>query len=246
MARRLRCALSATSRKFRLPTLSETRKLERMPDERIHRDDALKHEETLSLMDFSRPKAGLFADSALEQLPAHALSELPMSWCGPRLLKDPSSLSDTAGSKSAPLTSRKELFFLLSPRRVFAMRTLLALAAPLLLAGCPSENRIPSPSSPTPTPAQPTPTAAASMTAATAAATPASPRSPPSYGPRPRSATPESCQCTPRSCQCDRCQCTPRTPKLPVRPQAQSPNPQRNEVSYQGIWTTADAQGQVV
>jgi hypothetical protein len=49
-----------------------------MPDERIHRDNSLKHEETFSLMDFSRPKAGLFADSPLKQLPAHALSELPI------------------------------------------------------------------------------------------------------------------------------------------------------------------------
>jgi hypothetical protein len=107
------------------------------------------------------------------------------------------------------------------------MRTFLALAAPLLFAGCPSENKVPSPSSPTPTPAQPTPTAAVSMTpetasatqTETASATPATVPEAPSASP---TAIPEAASATPSA----------------------AAEPDRNKVSYEGIWTTADAQGQ--
>jgi len=75
------------------------------------------------------------------------------------------------------------------------MRTSLALAASLLLTGCPSEKGIPSPS---PTPAAPTPTAKPSMTPETARAT-----------------------------------------------ESSAPETAGNRVSYEGIWTTTDAQGQV-
>jgi len=64
--------------KVPLADLVETSKLERMPDECIHRDNSLKHEEALALMDFSRPKASLLADSPLKNLPAHALSQFPI------------------------------------------------------------------------------------------------------------------------------------------------------------------------
>ena len=99
------------------------------------------------------------------------------------------------------------------------MRTFLALAAPLLFAGCPSENRIPSPSSPTPTPAQPTPTAVASLTPETATATPTT--------------VPEAASATP-SATSEAASATPSA----------AAEPDRNKVSYEGIWTTADAQGQ--
>ena len=61
-----------------LSDLIETREFERMPDKRIHRDDPLELEEALALMDFPRPKACLFANSPLKQLPAHSLSQLPI------------------------------------------------------------------------------------------------------------------------------------------------------------------------
>jgi hypothetical protein len=117
------------------------------------------------------------------------------------------------------------------------MRTFLALAAPLLLAGCPSENRIPSPSSPTPTPAQPTPTAAASMTPETAAATPTT-------VPEAASTTPEAASAAP-STTSEAASATPSTTSeaASATPSAVA-EPGRNKVSYQGIWTTVDAQGQ--
>ena len=61
-----------------LTDLIETREFEGMPDEGIHRDYTLKLEEALALMNFPRPKACLFANSPLKQLPAHALSQLPI------------------------------------------------------------------------------------------------------------------------------------------------------------------------
>jgi hypothetical protein len=124
------------------------------------------------------------------------------------------------------------------------MRTFLALAAPLLLAGCPSENRIPSPSSPTPTPAQPTPTAAASMTPETAAATPTTVPEAASTTPEAASATPEAASAAP-STTSEAASATPRTTSeaAGATPSAVA-EPGRNKVSYQGIWTTVDAQGQ--
>jgi hypothetical protein len=110
------------------------------------------------------------------------------------------------------------------------MRTFLALAAPLLFAGCPSENRIPSPSSPTPTPAQPTPTAAASMTPETATATPTT--------------VPEAASATP-STTSEAASATPSTtPEAASATPSAVAEPDRTKVSYEGIWTTADAQGQ--
>ena len=108
------------------------------------------------------------------------------------------------------------------------MRTFLALAASLLFAGCPSENKIPSPSSPTPAPAQPTPTAAVSMTPETASATPietasATPITVPEAPSASPTAIPEAASATPSA----------------------AAEPDRNKVSYEGIWTTADAQGQI-
>ena len=58
--------------------LVEARQLERMPNERIHGDDPLKHEKTLALVNFASPQAGLLANSSLECLSAHALSQLPI------------------------------------------------------------------------------------------------------------------------------------------------------------------------
>ena len=64
--------------KIPFPNLVKTGKLERMPNKRIHGDDSLEHEEALSLMDFSRPKACLLADSPIEHFAAHSLSQLPI------------------------------------------------------------------------------------------------------------------------------------------------------------------------
>src|SRR4029450_3788405 len=47
-----------------LADLVEASELERMPDERVHRDDSLKHEETLALVNFASPEAGLLANSS--------------------------------------------------------------------------------------------------------------------------------------------------------------------------------------
>ena len=110
------------------------------------------------------------------------------------------------------------------------MRTFLALAAPLLFAGCPSENRIPSPSSPTPTPAQPTPTAVASLTPETATATPTTVPEAASATP---STTPEAASAIPSTTS----EAASATPSAVAEPD-------RTKVSYEGIWTTADAQGQ--
>ena len=120
------------------------------------------------------------------------------------------------------------------------MRTFPALAAFLLFAGCPSENRIPSPSSATPTPAQPpTPTAtmapeaaSATPTAASEAAT-ATPSAAPDAATGTLAAASEAATATPVA-GLEVASATPNT----------TPEAARNKISYAGIWTTADAQGQ--
>jgi hypothetical protein len=94
------------------------------------------------------------------------------------------------------------------------MRTFPALAAFLLFAGCPSENRIPPPSSPTPTPAQP-PTPTATM-------------------------SPEAASGTPTAAS----DAATATSVTGLEAATATPEAVRNKISYEGIWTTADEQGQ--
>ena len=98
------------------------------------------------------------------------------------------------------------------------MRTFLTPAAFLLFAGCPSENRIPPPSSPTPAP---TPTAQASMTSEAASATP--------------NVATDAASATPNAST----EAASATPSASPEPAARS-----SKISYEGIWTAADAQGQ--
>ena len=109
------------------------------------------------------------------------------------------------------------------------MRTFPALAAFLLFAGCPSENRIPSPSSVTPTPAQP-PTPTATMAPEAATATPSAASEAATAIP---SAASDAATATPVA-GLEVASATPNT----------TPEAARNKISYEGIWTTADAQGQ--
>jgi hypothetical protein len=116
------------------------------------------------------------------------------------------------------------------------MRTLPALAAFLLFAGCPSENRLPSPSSPTPTPAQP-PTPAQSPTPAQAP-TPAQPPTPmATMAPEAAVGTPAAASDAAAAAPVTAAEAASATPNT-------TPEAARNKVSYEGIWTTADAQGQ--
>jgi hypothetical protein len=93
------------------------------------------------------------------------------------------------------------------------MRTVLALAATLLFAGCPSENSVPTPSSPTPLPTEPTPL--------------------------PEEPTPTPAQSTPTPAATSTI-----TPEAAEPSAAITPEP-KSKVSYEGIWTTADGQGQI-
>ncbi len=117
------------------------------------------------------------------------------------------------------------------------MRTFPALAALLLFAGCPSENRIPSPSSPTPTPAQPptpaatmAPEAATAIPTAAAGATSTAASEAASGAP---TATSDAATATPVA-DLEAASATPNT----------TPEAARSKISYEGIWTAADAQGQ--
>ena len=119
------------------------------------------------------------------------------------------------------------------------MRIFPVLAAFLWLAGCPSGNRIPSPSSPTPTPAQPpTPTPATAPEAASATPAAASeaasgtPTAPDAAGGT-LAASSEAAPATPVA-GLEVASATPNT----------TPEAARNKISYEGIWTAADAQGQ--
>jgi hypothetical protein len=129
------------------------------------------------------------------------------------------------------------------------MRTFLALAAPLLFAGCPSENKVPSPSSPTPSPAQPTPTASVSMSPETVSATQAETASAaPATVPEASSASPTAIPQAPSASPTAIPQAPSASPTAIPEAASASPTaaaePDRNKVSYEGIWTTADAQGQ--
>ena len=125
------------------------------------------------------------------------------------------------------------------------MRTFLTLAAAsLFFAGCPPKNTIPPPSSPTPPPEQPTQTPAQPTPAATPAITPeaAEPAATPAITPEAAeptatpAITPEAAEPT----------ATPAITPQAAEPTAViAPDPPRNKVSYEGIWTTADGQGQV-
>ena len=132
------------------------------------------------------------------------------------------------------------------------MRTFPALAAFLLFAGCPSENRIPpptpTPEQPTPTPAQPTPTPEQpTPTPAQPTPTPAQPMPTPAQ-PTPTataSMTPEAASATPIAGS-EAASTTPvRDPEAGSATPSTTPEAARNKISYEGTWTTADAQGQV-
>jgi hypothetical protein len=109
------------------------------------------------------------------------------------------------------------------------MRTFLTLAAvSLFFAGCPSKRTTPAPSPPTPSPEQPTPAPAQPTPTATPTISPeaAEPVATPAITAEPTA--------------------TPAITPQDTEPTAViAPDPPRNKVSYEGIWTTADGQGQV-
>jgi hypothetical protein len=123
------------------------------------------------------------------------------------------------------------------------MRTLVALAAPLLCAGCPA--------SPNPIPAQPTPAATPSLSPETTElpgtspeASDAAPSAAPESAEATPSAAPESAEATPSATP----ESADRTSNITPESAAVSPNttsePVQTKISYEGLWTTADAQGQ--
>ncbi len=118
------------------------------------------------------------------------------------------------------------------------MRIFSSLAASLLFAGCPSENRTPSSPSPTPTPAQP-PASAATITPEAANVTPVIASE---AGTTTPTASSEAGSVTPTaSSEAD--SATPEPETAIAIPHA-TPEAARTKISYEGIWTTADAQGQ--
>jgi hypothetical protein len=131
------------------------------------------------------------------------------------------------------------------------MRTFPSLAAFLLLAGCPSENRTPSSPSPTPTPAQP-PTSQATITPEAANVTPVEASeagtATPTASPEATSATPatspEAASATPTASPEAAGATSVTQPEAASAIPHASPEAARTKISYEGIWTTADAQGQ--
>ena len=128
------------------------------------------------------------------------------------------------------------------------MRTLPSLAALLLFAGCPSQN--PSSSSPTPTPEQPSPSPATTPEAAnvTPVAEPEAAVAPPTASSEAANVTPVAepeAAVAPPMVSSEAAGASPvKEPEAaPAMPLA-TPEAPRIKVSYEGIWTTADAQGQ--
>ncbi len=137
------------------------------------------------------------------------------------------------------------------------MRILLPLAASLLFSGCPPKT--PSTSSPSPTPPQPTPAASTvagepsptpSMTveaqSPTPSTTPEVQASTPSTTQEPQSPTPSVSPEAEAAGQAF----TPEDPTLSITPEAEQaidilPAAPKPKISYEGIWTTRDAQGQL-
>ena len=120
------------------------------------------------------------------------------------------------------------------------MRIFPSLAASLLFAGCPSEKRTSSSPSPTATPAQP-PSSTATITPETANVTPVPAAEAATSTP---TASSEATSATPAA------NSEANTPTPVPEPEAASavpdatPEATRAKISYEGIWTTADAQGQ--